>query len=99
MNYQDIKISEDATHFLYQNKLLFKKIFKEVLKFHTLGLAPVLDESGVYHIDTKWKLLNKKPQKIKNEKLTSFCDGNKHELNKIKSELERKAGISNNKRN
>ncbi len=42
------------------------------------------------------EIAKQETQKIKNEKLTTFCDGNKHELNKIKSELERKAGKKNN---
>lgn len=51
MNWQDIKVSTDNTHFLYEGKLLFGRQFIEVLKFHSPGLAPVKDESGSYHID------------------------------------------------
>jgi hypothetical protein len=51
MNYQDIKISTDATQFLYEGKSLFDKNFIEVLKFHVPGFAPVKDETGAYHID------------------------------------------------
>lgn len=51
MNWQDIKVSKDDTHFLFDGKPVFGKRFLEVLKFHSPGLAPVKDESGSYHID------------------------------------------------
>lgn len=57
MNWEDIKVSEDNTHYLHKGAELFNKHFKEVLKFHSPGLAPVLDESGAYHIDTNGKPL------------------------------------------
>lgn len=50
MNWQEIKISADNTHFLFDGRPLFDKRFKEVLKFHSPGLAPVIDDSGAYHI-------------------------------------------------
>lgn len=52
MNWQDIKVSEDCTHFLFDGKQIFGRQFIEVLKFHSPGLAPVKDESGSYHIDS-----------------------------------------------
>jgi hypothetical protein len=52
MNWQDIKVSADNTHFLFEEKPLFGKRFLEVLKFHSPGLAPVKSESGSYHIDS-----------------------------------------------
>jgi hypothetical protein len=52
MNWQDIKVSADNTHFLFNGKEIFGKRFLEVLKFHSPGLAPVQDESGSYHIDS-----------------------------------------------
>jgi hypothetical protein len=52
MNWQDINISEDNTHFLFDGKQIFGKQFLEVLKFHSPGLAPVKDESGSFHIDS-----------------------------------------------
>jgi hypothetical protein len=52
MNWQDIKVSSDNTHFLLEGKQIFGKQFIEVLKFHSPGLAPVKDESGSYHIDS-----------------------------------------------
>lgn len=52
MNWQDIKVSADNTHFLLDGKQIFGKQFIEVLKFHSPGLAPVKDKSGSYHIDT-----------------------------------------------
>jgi hypothetical protein len=51
MNWQDIKVSADNTHFLYDGKQIFGRQFIEVLKFHSPGLAPVKDKSGSYHID------------------------------------------------
>lgn len=53
MNWKNIKVSEDSTHFLLNKKPLFDKIFIEVLKFHSPGIAPVIDNSGAYHINTK----------------------------------------------
>jgi len=51
MNWQEIKISADGTHFLYIDNPVFGRKFIEVLKFHAPGLAPVKDETGAYHID------------------------------------------------
>jgi hypothetical protein len=34
INWQNIKISPDNTHFLYEGKPIFDKHFIEVLKFH-----------------------------------------------------------------
>lgn len=52
MNWQDIQVSADNTHFLFDGKQIFGKQFIEVLKFHLPGLAPVKDESGSFHIDS-----------------------------------------------
>lgn len=52
MNWQDIKVSADNIHFLYNGQPIFGRQFIEVLKFHSPGLAPVQDESGSYHIDS-----------------------------------------------
>lgn len=51
MNWQEIKVSADNTHFLFDGNPIFGKAFIEVLKFHSPALAPVLDNSGAYHID------------------------------------------------
>jgi len=51
MRWDEIKVSEDNTHFIYDGKRLFGKSFIEVLKFHSEGFAPVKDKSGYYHID------------------------------------------------
>lgn len=50
MDYKDIKVSRDGTYFLFDDKPVFTKKFISALKFHPPGLAPVLDESGAYHI-------------------------------------------------
>jgi hypothetical protein len=52
MNWQDIKVSADNNHFLFDGKQIFGSQFLEVLKFHSPGLAPVKDKSGSYHIDS-----------------------------------------------
>ena len=57
MNWQDIQVSADSTHFIYEKKRVFDKQFIEVLKFHSPGIAPVKDNSGCYHIDTTGKQL------------------------------------------
>lgn len=57
MNWQEIKVSADNTHFLFEGKQVFGKKFFEVLKFHSPGLAPVKDKSGSYHIDLSGKEL------------------------------------------
>ncbi len=51
MNWKDITVSDDNTHFLVDQKPIFGKKFIKVLKFHSPGLATVLDNSGAYHID------------------------------------------------
>jgi hypothetical protein len=55
MNWKDIQVSDDNTHFVFDGKPIFDKTFIEVLKFHSPGLAPVKDNSGAYHIDSKRK--------------------------------------------
>lgn len=57
MKWQDIKVSADNTHFLYDGKQIFHKKYIEALKFHSPGLAPVQDETGSYHIDINGKQL------------------------------------------
>ena len=57
MNWQDIKLSADATHFLYNGEQIFNKRFADALKFHSPGLAAVVDESGAYHINTQGRPL------------------------------------------
>jgi hypothetical protein len=51
INWQDIKVSADNTHFLFDGKQIFNRQFDEVLKFHSPGLAPVKVPTGAYHID------------------------------------------------
>lgn len=53
MKYTDIILSKDQTHFLYDRKNIFNKIFLQALKFHSEGIAAVQDEKGWYHIDMK----------------------------------------------
>ena len=52
MNYKDLEVSADETHFLYKDKIAFEgKIFAQVLKFHAEGLAAVADKEGWYHLN------------------------------------------------
>lgn len=51
MNWKNIKISRDWTHFLYHEKVLFNRKFISVLKFKGNGLAPVQDENGWFFIN------------------------------------------------
>jgi hypothetical protein len=60
MNWKDIQVSDDNTHFVFDGKPIFGKAFVEVLKFHSPGLAPVIDHSGAYHIDSNGNELYKK---------------------------------------
>lgn len=60
MNWQDIKVSADNTHFLYNGAPIFDKVFIEVLKFHSPGLAPVKDDTGAFHIDIMGQALYSK---------------------------------------
>jgi hypothetical protein len=53
MNWKEIKVAEDATHFLYGGNKIGNKNFIEVLKYHAPGIAPVKDESGAYHLNSK----------------------------------------------
>jgi len=59
MKWDEIKVSDDNTYFIYDGKSVFGKSFVEVLKFHSEGLASVKDESGYYHIDLSGKPLYK----------------------------------------
>jgi hypothetical protein len=59
MKYNEIKISKDETYFVYKGKKLFRKDFKQVLKFHSEGFAPVCDETGWYHINLWGKAIYK----------------------------------------
>lgn len=45
------RVSNDETHHLHDGAPLYAARFREVLKFHEPGLAPVRDDSGAYHID------------------------------------------------
>ena len=51
-DWRDSKSAPDGTHHVnvHDGQVLYGKRFHEVLKFHAPGLAPVLDDSGAYHI-------------------------------------------------
>ncbi len=49
--WNDTTVSKDKTYHIYKNNPLYSQRFKEVLKFHHPGLAPVVDSSGAYHIN------------------------------------------------
>lgn len=44
-------VSVCETFHILEGKPLYARSFKNVIKFHSPGLAPVLDESGAYHIN------------------------------------------------
>ena len=49
-NWWVYRISADGTHHVCDGRPAYAARFLEVLKFHAPGLAPVLDDSGAYHI-------------------------------------------------
>ncbi|MGB0522611.1 MAG: hypothetical protein ACPGJS_06610 [Flammeovirgaceae bacterium] len=51
MNWKEIKVSSDNTYFTFDDQPIFSQTFDEVLKFHEPGLAPVIDQTGAYHIN------------------------------------------------
>ncbi|WP_055448555.1 WG repeat-containing protein [Lacinutrix mariniflava] len=51
MNWRDIKVSKKSNLFTYKDEPVFGKVYNEVLKFHSPGIAPVKDDSGWCHID------------------------------------------------
>lgn len=63
MNWQHIRVAPNQTYFLIDGKPVFNKVFHEVLKFHAPGLAPVIDESGAYHINSNGEPIYKKRYK------------------------------------
>ena len=51
MTWKGSKLASDRTHHLTaDDKPLYEQRFDQILAFHEPGLAPVLDESGAYHI-------------------------------------------------
>jgi hypothetical protein len=54
MRINEIIVSDDQTHFLFNEQQVFKS-FIQVLKFHREGIAAVEDESGWFHIDLQGK--------------------------------------------
>lgn len=50
-NWRDTTVAPGATHHLHRDVPLYDVRFREVLKFHAPGLAPVVDSSGSHHID------------------------------------------------
>ena len=51
-NWQDTEPAPDGTHHVNRDtgQPLYAQRFHEVLKFHAPGLAPVIDDTGAYHI-------------------------------------------------
>lgn len=52
MNWKEIEVLNNNS-FTHDGKTLFSKVYEEVLKFHSPGIAPVADKTGWYHIDIK----------------------------------------------
>ena len=53
MNWKELKTSADNKHFLFNGIKVFNTEFLEVLKFHAPGIAPVLDVTGAFHVDSE----------------------------------------------
>ncbi|MBX3363924.1 MAG: hypothetical protein KF866_04090 [Phycisphaeraceae bacterium] len=51
MSWRRAIIADDGTHHLVEGRPLYAARFRAVQKFHEPGLAPVVDDSGAYHID------------------------------------------------
>ena len=49
-DWRDYRLSADGTHHVCDGEPAYRARFLDVLKFHAPGLAPVLDDSGAYHI-------------------------------------------------
>ena len=49
-NWREYRVSADGTHHVCGGQPAYRARFLDVLKFHAPGLAPVLDNSGAYHI-------------------------------------------------
>ena len=49
-DWRHYRISSDGTYHVCDGRPAYAERFLEVLKFHAPGLAPVLDDSGAYHI-------------------------------------------------
>ena len=49
-DWRHYRISADGTHHVFDGRPAYAARFLDVLKFHAPGLAPVLDDSGAYHI-------------------------------------------------
>ena len=49
-DWREYRISADGTHHVCDGNPAYQARFVEVLKFHSPGLAPVLDSSGAYHV-------------------------------------------------
>ncbi|MBP7074732.1 MAG: hypothetical protein KBA81_05035 [Rhabdochlamydiaceae bacterium] len=52
MSWQSFEIAVDQTHHTLDGSPVYDARFTSVLKFHDPGLAPVLDLSGAYHINS-----------------------------------------------
>ncbi|MHA1797277.1 MAG: WG repeat-containing protein [Candidatus Helarchaeota archaeon] len=55
MDIKKIKIAKDNSHHIFKNEPIYQKRFIYVLKYHQPGLAPVLDNTGAYHITVDGK--------------------------------------------
>ena len=49
-NWREYGLSADDTHHVDLDRPAYDRRFVEVLKFHVPGLAPVVDDTGAYHI-------------------------------------------------
>jgi len=49
--WRDLTVAAAGTHHVRDGCPAYERRFRSVLKFHEPGLAPVVDDSGAYHID------------------------------------------------
>ena len=49
-HWREYRISPDSSHHRLRGRPAYSARFQEVLKFHEPGLAPVIDDTGAYHI-------------------------------------------------
>ena len=49
-DWREYTVAADSTHHLHRDRPTYDARFREALKFHEPGLAPVMDDSGAFHI-------------------------------------------------
>ena len=60
IEFNQVEISWDGTHHIYENKPLYNNRFFSVMSYHSPGVAAVRDSTGAYHIDLEGRELYQK---------------------------------------